>query len=183
MSDSQQGGKRFPLNMRTTEGVRKMLEESARVSGRSLAQEVEFRIERSYARRATIIEALGGIKHQNLVIALINVLSSEWTAGRFEEDLRLRDPTVVDDAILLGAITAILAYADKSLEELESSASKVPDLWSAASLSGALSACRVGMREALARVRRSFPELSRTYEEQRSAAPATIGARGQRRRK
>ena len=41
-------GKRVPLNMRTTQEVRGRLEKSAADSGRSLVQEVEYRIERSY---------------------------------------------------------------------------------------------------------------------------------------
>jgi TraY domain len=39
--------KRYPLNMRTTKQVRDRLAKAADKSGRSLAQEVEFRLERS----------------------------------------------------------------------------------------------------------------------------------------
>ena len=39
--------KRYPLNMRTTKAVRERLERAAAKSGRSLAQEVERRLERS----------------------------------------------------------------------------------------------------------------------------------------
>jgi hypothetical protein len=42
------GGKRYPLNMRTTREMRERLEASARASGRSLAQEVEIRLEQSF---------------------------------------------------------------------------------------------------------------------------------------
>jgi hypothetical protein len=41
-------GKRVPLNMRTTRDVRDRLAAAARASGRSLAQEVEYRLERSF---------------------------------------------------------------------------------------------------------------------------------------
>jgi uncharacterized protein (DUF1778 family) len=41
-------GKRYPLNMRTTKAVRDRLEAAARASGRSLTQEVEFRLEQSF---------------------------------------------------------------------------------------------------------------------------------------
>jgi hypothetical protein len=51
-------GKRFPLNMRTTFDVRRHLEESAKASGRSLAQEAEYRIERSFLDQKLMIEAL-----------------------------------------------------------------------------------------------------------------------------
>ncbi len=43
-------GKRYPLNMRTTFDLRKKIEEAAYKSGRSLAQEVEYRIEVSFLR-------------------------------------------------------------------------------------------------------------------------------------
>jgi hypothetical protein len=42
------GGKRYPLNMRTTREIREQLEAAAAASGRSLAQEVEFRLEQSF---------------------------------------------------------------------------------------------------------------------------------------
>src|SRR5262245_1689904 len=43
-------GKKSPLNMRTTKALRKKLEIAADRSGRSLVQEVEFRLEQSFAR-------------------------------------------------------------------------------------------------------------------------------------
>ena len=43
-------GKKSPLNMRTTQALRKKLENAAGLSGRSLVQEVEFRLEQSFAR-------------------------------------------------------------------------------------------------------------------------------------
>jgi hypothetical protein len=41
-------GKRIPLNMRTTREIRNRLTTAAIASGRSLAQEVEYRLERSF---------------------------------------------------------------------------------------------------------------------------------------
>jgi hypothetical protein len=43
-------GKKSPLNMRTTEALRKKLEGAAGLSGRSLVQEVEYRLEQSFTR-------------------------------------------------------------------------------------------------------------------------------------
>ncbi len=43
-------GKKSPLNMRTTKALRKKLETAAGSSGRSLVQEVEYRLEQSFAR-------------------------------------------------------------------------------------------------------------------------------------
>lgn len=40
--------KRVPLNMRTTRALRDRVEAAAEASGRSIAQEVEFLLERSF---------------------------------------------------------------------------------------------------------------------------------------
>lgn len=42
-------GRRIPLSVRTTETLRADLDQAARASGRSLAQEIELRLERSFA--------------------------------------------------------------------------------------------------------------------------------------
>src|SRR5215831_10937515 len=44
-------GKRYPLNMRTTKELRDKIEEAAMASGRSLVQEVEFRLEGSFQQQ------------------------------------------------------------------------------------------------------------------------------------
>jgi len=41
-------GKKLPLNMRTTLALRQKIEKAAGKSGRSLVQEVEYRVERSF---------------------------------------------------------------------------------------------------------------------------------------
>ena len=53
-------GKRFPLNMRTTKEVRDKLEAAAKISGRSLAQEVEFRLQRSFHDEEALHRDFGG---------------------------------------------------------------------------------------------------------------------------
>ena len=53
-------GKRAPLNMRTTETLRRRMEQTASQSGRSLAQEVEFRLELSFLDEDARIRAHGG---------------------------------------------------------------------------------------------------------------------------
>jgi Arc-like DNA binding domain len=47
-------GKRCPLNMRTTRETRERLEAAAAANGRSLAQEVEARLERSFQQEAVL---------------------------------------------------------------------------------------------------------------------------------
>jgi hypothetical protein len=43
-----EAGKRYPLNMRTTRELRERIIAAAHASGRSLVQEVEYRLERSF---------------------------------------------------------------------------------------------------------------------------------------
>jgi hypothetical protein len=52
-------GKRYPLNMRTTQDLRKRLERAAEKSGRSLAQEVEHRLQRSLDFEHQLVVARG----------------------------------------------------------------------------------------------------------------------------
>ena len=51
-------GKRYPLNMRTTFELRRNLEAAATASGRSLAQEAEYRLERSFLSQQVMFEAM-----------------------------------------------------------------------------------------------------------------------------
>lgn len=51
-------GKRYPLNMRTTFDMRHNLEVAAAKSGRSLAQEAEYRLQRSFDSQTLLGEAL-----------------------------------------------------------------------------------------------------------------------------
>lgn len=51
-------GKRYPLNMRTTFELRRNLEAAATASGRSLAQEAEYRLERSFLSQQVLFDAM-----------------------------------------------------------------------------------------------------------------------------
>lgn len=57
-----EGGKRYPLGMRTTKEIRERLESAASESGRSLAQEVEYRLERSFDREQWSTELLAELR-------------------------------------------------------------------------------------------------------------------------
>jgi len=46
--------KRYPLSLRTTKELRQKLEKAAAQSGKSLAQEIEARLEQSFDRQETI---------------------------------------------------------------------------------------------------------------------------------
>lgn len=67
------GGKLRPLNMRTTAAIRDQLEAAAEASGRSLAQEVEYRLTRSFEAAPTLEERLEDRygKHGAMILLLI----------------------------------------------------------------------------------------------------------------
>src|SRR5689334_12602375 len=75
-------GKRHPLNIRTTRHLREQLEGAANRSGRSLAAEMELRLERSFTD-----ERLQGGAHNSAVARLIvgalsiteSALGKSWT--------------------------------------------------------------------------------------------------------
>jgi hypothetical protein len=74
-------GKRMPMNMRTTQALRAKIDKAARKSGRSLVQEVEYRVERSFMRD----EAYGEIERiRRHVLGMLNV-----TDGKVERLLAL----------------------------------------------------------------------------------------------
>src|SRR5258708_35842855 len=54
-------GKRYPLNMRTTKEIRDRLEAEAVANGRSLAQEIELRLEASFRREQQLAEAMESV--------------------------------------------------------------------------------------------------------------------------
>ena len=72
-------GKRVPLNMRTTLDTRAKLEKAAKESGRSLAQEIEFRLEQSFRDKAALIEAFGGRKTYDVLRVLGSVAAQIQT--------------------------------------------------------------------------------------------------------
>lgn len=63
-------GKRIPLNMRSTRELRDRLEAEAQKSGRSLAQEVEFRLQQSF-RESDLVEVLVGGKRTKSALHII----------------------------------------------------------------------------------------------------------------
>jgi hypothetical protein len=75
-------GKRYPLNMRTTFEVRHELEGAATASGRSLAQEAEFRIGRTFAAEKSLIEALNYNYDPELAFMMIAIGEAMKMAGR-----------------------------------------------------------------------------------------------------
>src|SRR4051812_27359201 len=69
-------GKRHPLNMRTTADLRRRLESAAKASGVSLAQEVERRLDRSFATEDAITERLGGREFRDMAVSTAATFSA-----------------------------------------------------------------------------------------------------------
>ncbi|MGH1592231.1 TraY domain-containing protein [Methylobacterium phyllosphaerae] len=105
-------GKRIPLNMRTTRETRERLEQAAEKSGRSLAQEIEIRLERSF-------------DFQNIIAQTISYTAEQATAqtrdllDRYKALADLGEQHLIqlcggDDLFLFWGY---LAYAIKRVEE------------------------------------------------------------------
>src|SRR5205814_9204847 len=71
-------GKRYPLNMRTTREVREQIDRAATASGRSLVQEVEYRLEMSFAGDPLVKALTGG---GEMALRLIAVAMQYETAA------------------------------------------------------------------------------------------------------
>jgi hypothetical protein len=73
------GAKRYPLNMRTTRETRERLEAAAAASGRSLAQEVEFRLEQSFR----LDQADAAEEAMRKLTAALTEMAHKYAAGEF----------------------------------------------------------------------------------------------------
>jgi hypothetical protein len=119
------GGKRYPLNMRTTKETRDRLEAAAIANGRSLAQEVEARVQQSFNEAV----ALGGDGMRRVAFEMIAAFAA---AGRLRAGGRtdwLKDPSAyragfrgVVEALLLGLPDAT---EEDMLRELEGAAGTI----------------------------------------------------------
>lgn len=123
-------GKKSPLNMRTTQALRKKLEKAAGLSGRSLVQEVEFRLEQSFAR-----EDFGKLHISTLMWRVYDccVLIEAYTGKNCFEDDAVRsllvavaelisptplDPNNRDPAYLLGYAVAQAVAGRRAMGDL-----------------------------------------------------------------
>lgn len=64
-------GRRAPLGLRTTDELRTKLDEAASNSGRSLSQEVELRLERSFETEFLVTALVGGQAHSQILLRSI----------------------------------------------------------------------------------------------------------------
>jgi hypothetical protein len=82
-------GKRYPLNMRTTFEMRRQLERAATESGRSLAQEAEFRLDRSFVEEDFEKRLIREIFGDNEIYGIVRIIAIAMrdageTAGFFD---------------------------------------------------------------------------------------------------
>jgi hypothetical protein len=107
-----EAGKRYALSMRTTKEVRERLEAVATANGRSLAQEVEYLLEKALApERGDVVSAVGQLGN-----SLANVqkqLQELLDSGTLKENERARD--VVSNTVLWLATCQALAAAAGSM--------------------------------------------------------------------
>ena len=103
-------GKRVPLSMRTTRELRARLDEAVKASGRSLVQEVEYRIECSFLHEdadhrasdavlAGVYGVFGGEQKYRLMRSLSLVISviEKRGGGAWDENVEVNE--MVNDAI------------------------------------------------------------------------------------
>ena len=69
-------GKKFALNMRTTQEIRTKLEAAAAASGKSLAQEAEARLEKSFDQTAEALLGLVDGDRRRRVLSALSRTSS-----------------------------------------------------------------------------------------------------------
>jgi hypothetical protein len=89
-----QEGKRYPLNMRTTFELRRQLEGAAARTGRSLAQEAEFRIEHTFRREQHLLDALEPIFGEGtagILLAIGEVMRDAGTSASFHATFTLEN--------------------------------------------------------------------------------------------
>lgn len=115
-------GKRVPLNMRTTRELRGSLEKAAATSGRSLAQEVENRLERSFAEEANLEWAYKQIIGDEALHRAIMITSVFVRSSPEEPDL----PWHKDPALRKEAVKVFQDQLEDEAEKLNLGAGKVP---------------------------------------------------------
>lgn len=111
-------GKRVPLMARTTIGLRQALEEAAGESGRSLAQEVELRLEKSFQTDQLLDAFIGDDLSSH------NVMRAFATAFRYNQIVS--EKRWVDDYVTLWCIKQSLEKITRSLLGLDAAPPKQP---------------------------------------------------------
>ena len=111
-------GKRSTLTTRITVGTRKKLEDSARDAGRSLSQEIELRLDRSYAQEDELFARFGGKGQYRWLLLLAATLQmvEEVTGAKWDKDHLTKLLQNVGFEVL-GALRSALRIAGLALLE------------------------------------------------------------------
>ncbi|MCJ2060110.1 hypothetical protein MKL09_26710 [Methylobacterium sp. J-048] len=142
------------LTFRTRGDLRSQLEASAQQSGRSVSEEIEYRLQVSFDRRSVALQMYGG-NNSELMEALYYVLAStRWM------------PDFNNHAASLAAITTLLAYSGCTYGELTRK-NFDPAIWMFLSQLGIARACGLDADAAQKEAERIVPEMASAMLDQR----------------
>jgi hypothetical protein len=96
------------LTFRTRADLRKSLEAAAEQAGRSISEEVEYRLQRSFDRGAVALEMYGS-QHAKLIRSFNKVLSMASGARQ------VRGGNELSDNFILIAVVMLLAYSGRGI--------------------------------------------------------------------
>src|SRR4051812_23391647 len=99
------------LTFRTRTDLRKSLEAAAERAGRSISEEVEYRLQRSFDREAIILEIYGEI-HAKLFRSLQKLLLFASSAKH------INDGQDLSDDFIIAALILLLVYSGKNVKNI-----------------------------------------------------------------
>ena len=119
------GGKRYPLNVRTTLEMRRKIEAAAHASGRSLVQELEHRLEQSFNDEKldqTSRLDTTSVRFLTRLVALTTVMTETRTGKVWKDDAA----TAAELRVALELVTRGATSGGLSDEDIQSSLSAAP---------------------------------------------------------
>src|SRR5215216_475715 len=96
------------LTFRTRTDLRKTLEAAAEQAGRSISEEVEYRLQRSFDREALVFEIYGDI-HAKLFRSLQKLLIIACSAKQ------VKDGQDLSDHFIIAALILLLTYSGRDI--------------------------------------------------------------------
>lgn len=145
------------LTFRTRANLREQLEEAAQQSGRSVSEEIEYRLQQSFDRNALALQMYGS-KNTDLMRALSYLFSVSRGMEKFS-----------NASVYLAAITTIMAYGDANYKKLIED-NIDPSIWQMFSRLGVAQACNVDLNKAEEIAERLVPEMANLMAEYREGA-------------
>ena len=120
---SQHEGRRETVTLRVTRGLRERLKEKAEGAGRSLSQEIELRLEKSFWQDDSLYASFGGdqrFRFMQLIAVWTQIFEGLSAAGKNAGEDLLRLLTNSETANGLEASRALGAILRKLKKELDS---------------------------------------------------------------